>query len=127
MTNLHIVQAMRLPIWTSEQDRVPATWGSFGIVIDALFGTGLTTKPRDTRWIEHMNQQPVPVLAIDVPSGMDCDTGYPLGDCVRAKWTVTFVAEKRGFGNPESTQYTGSVIVADIGCPRELIEQVAGS
>ena len=73
-----------------------------------------------------MNSQSSPVLAVDLPSGMDCDTGKPLGACVRATRTVTFVAEKTGFANPASKQYTGEITVADIGCPRELIEEVAG-
>jgi NAD(P)H-hydrate epimerase len=123
LTNLRIVQAMNLPIWPAGQDQSPAVEGEFDLVVDALFGTGLTTAPRDTRWIDYMNSQPAPVLAIDVPSGLDCDTGYPLGACVRAKRTITFVAEKKGFANPESAQYTGRIEVGDIGCPRELIEQ----
>jgi NAD(P)H-hydrate epimerase len=74
--------------------------------------------------LQMINECGMPVLAIDVPSGMDCDTGEPLGVCVRATKTVTFVAEKAGFANPDSKQYTGEVIVGDIGCPRELIEEV---
>ena len=68
-----------------------------------------------------MTDYPVPVLSVDLPSGLDCDTGEPLrGDaCVRATRTVTFVAEKTGFANPAAGQYLGDVIVGDIGCPRE--------
>jgi NAD(P)H-hydrate epimerase len=70
----------------------------------------------------------VPVLAVDIPSGLDCDTGEPLGlACVRATRTVTFVAEKVGFANPIARQYLGQVTVGDIGCPRELIEAVAST
>src|SRR5205814_1079984 len=65
------------------------------------------------------------VLAVDLPSGLDCDRGEPLGDCcVRAAKTVTFVAEKAGFANPASRQYTGEVVIADIGCPKEIIDAV---
>jgi len=99
--------------------------GWVDLVIDALFGTGLRTPPRDVWRINLMNQHPVPVLSVDLPSGMDCDTGEPLGPaCVRATRTVTFVAEKIGFANPAARQYLGEVIVGDIGCPRELIEKV---
>ncbi len=67
-----------------------------------------------------------PVLAIDIPSGLDCDTGQPLGKkCVRAKRTITFVAEKVGFSRPEAKEFLGEVIVGDIGCPRELIDDQA--
>ena len=66
------------------------------------------------------------VLAIDLPSGLDCDTGEPLGDaCIRATRTVTFVAEKLGFANPRSREFTGPVIVGDIGCPREVVARVS--
>ena len=51
----------------------------FDLIVDALFGTGLSSPPRDARWIEWMNTQPAPVLAVDLPSGLDCDTGEPLG------------------------------------------------
>lgn len=100
------------------------------LIIDAMFGTGLTTPPRadGLGMIERMNRSSGHILAIDLPSGMDCDTGKPLGEsCVRATRTITFVAEKAGFANPESSQYTGEVVVGDIGCPRRLIEEVARS
>ena len=72
-----------------------------------------------------MNAANAPILAVDLPSGLDCDSGLPLGpSCIRATQTVTFVAEKAGFANPESRKYTGKVTVGDIGCPRELIESV---
>jgi NAD(P)H-hydrate epimerase len=125
LTNLKIVQAMKIPLWTADPDQLPEAWTSFDLVVDALFGTGLTSTPRDTKWIDLMNQQPAPILAVDLPSGLDCDTGKPLGTCVKAKYTVTFVAEKAGFANPESKQYTGEVHVGDIGCPPELINRVA--
>jgi hydroxyethylthiazole kinase-like uncharacterized protein yjeF len=96
-------------------------------VIDALFGTGLT-RPLEgdtAKLIELMNECGLPILAIDLPSGLDCDTGTPLGPaCIRATRTVTFVAEKAGFANPNSKQFTGPVTIADIGCPKSLIAQV---
>jgi NAD(P)H-hydrate epimerase len=95
------------------------------LVIDALFGTGLTSPPRDKTLIESINSFRKRVLAIDLPSGMNCDTGEPMGACVKATRTVTFVAEKAGFANPASKEFTGEVTVGDIGCPRELIEEVA--
>jgi NAD(P)H-hydrate epimerase len=62
---------------------------------------------------------------VDVPSGLDCDTGKPPGDCIRAKVTVTFVAEKIGFTEPVARRFLGDVVVGDIGCPLALIEEVA--
>ena len=97
------------------------------LVIDALFGTGLTSAPRaeSLALIQAINKQSAPVLAVDVPSGLDCDKGEPMGSCVRAARTVTFVAEKIGFAKPRAKHFIGDVTVADIGCPRELVEEVA--
>jgi NAD(P)H-hydrate epimerase len=87
------------------------------LIIDALLGTGLegTLKAPYTLVIEAINGSSLPVLAVDIPSGLDCDTGRPLGCAVRANQTVTFVAIKAGFQNPEAAQYTGRVSVASIG------------
>jgi NAD(P)H-hydrate epimerase len=131
-----IVRAMQLPAFYHD----PATdlTGVFilreaGFIVDALFGTGLTSAPKDSaiRFIDACNYGHAcgrPTVAIDIPSGLDCDTGVPLGPaCVRATRTVTFVAEKAGFANPIARQYLGEVTVGDIGCPRELIEAVAAT
>jgi NAD(P)H-hydrate epimerase len=65
------------------------------------------------------------VVAIDVPSGLDADTGRPAGneagEATRADLTVTFVAEKAGFGEPEAATYLGRVVVADIGLPDSAV------
>lgn len=116
--NWDVVRAMGLPLGWPD---------SPSFLIDALFGTGLDTtlRPDGIALIDRINRSNLPVLAIDLPSGLDCDTGRPLGACVRAMKTITFVAEKAGFANPESKQYIGEVIVGEIGCPRELIERVS--
>jgi NAD(P)H-hydrate epimerase len=94
-----------------------------GWLVDALFGTGLTRPlgPPYDAVVELVNAARCPVLAVDLPSGLDCDTGEPLGPCVRAAHTATFVAPKRGFLNPRSRDWTGEVHVIDIGAPRRLI------
>jgi NAD(P)H-hydrate epimerase len=99
--------------------------GRTSLVIDAIFGTGLS-KPIGGRTREIIDSMAdCHVLAIDLPSGLDCDTGDPLGDaCVRAERTVTFVAEKAGFANPASRRYTGEVRIADIGCPKQIVAEV---
>ena len=123
--NWAIVQAMGIPALAIEDADIRMAGGVIDLVVDALYGTGLQTPPREAWPIELMLYYPV--LSVDVPSGMDCDTGEPLraGACVKATRTVTFVAEKVGFANPAARQYLGEVIVGDIGCPRELIERVA--
>jgi NAD(P)H-hydrate epimerase len=94
-------------------------------IIDALFGTGLS-RPLEAPYDEiaaQVNACGNPVLAVDIPSGLDCDTGEPLGPTVRATHTATFVAHKKGFLNPASRKWTGEVHVIDIGAPRVLIEE----
>lgn len=96
-----------------------------GWVVDALFGTGLA-RPLGAPFDELaaiVNASGKPVLAVDIPSGLDCDTGEPLGPAVRATHTATFVAPKRGFLNPKSREWTGEVHVVDIGAPRVLVEE----
>lgn len=118
--NERIARCMQLPFAA----RLPA---EFGWCVDALFGTGLTRALESpfAEAIEALNAAGRPVLAIDVPSGLDCDTGEPLGPCVRASHTATFVAAKRGFANPAAATFTGAVHIIGIGAPRELIDRVA--
>lgn len=96
-----------------------------GWIVDALFGTGLRGTVRDpwNRVIAAMNASPAPVLAVDIPSGLDCDTGEPLGTAVRAAYTITFVGMKSGFLNPQALAWTGEIHVADIGAPRALLRE----
>jgi NAD(P)H-hydrate epimerase len=122
LINWNIVRTMALACGPVE----PGLICRQALIIDAIFGTGLDRPPREPfpALAEAINQSGNPVLAVDLPSGLDCDTGQPLGVCVKATRTVTFVAQKLGFANVESRPFTGRVIVGDIGCPRELIEQV---
>jgi NAD(P)H-hydrate epimerase len=126
LVNWRIALAMSMPHLSMEAATARLATGAVDLLIDALYGTGLSTAPRQPRWIELMNAHGAPVLAVDLPSGLDSDTGQPLGLCVRAVRTVTFVAEKAGFANPAARQYLGDVTVGDIGAPRELIGRLQG-
>ena len=93
-------------------------------LVDGLLGTGLSRPvegPLRTV-IEAINGSGKPVFALDLPSGLDADTGRPLGVAVRAEATATFVAPKVGFSAPGADEYTGEVAVIDIGLPRCLLE-----
>src|SRR6185437_12370001 len=127
LINWQIVQAMRLPTFTATPDSLRDCKAD--LILDGIFGTGLTHPPRDPfpQLVIAIEATKIPILAIDLPSGLDCDTGLPLGTAIRARRTVTFVAEKLGFSNPQSRAYTGQVTVADIGCPRELIDNHSNS
>ncbi|MGE5612073.1 MAG: NAD(P)H-hydrate epimerase [Bacillota bacterium] len=127
LINWQIAQTMGLPHLAATPQTIEQTPAD--LLIDAVFGTGLSRPPRPPfdSLVQAVTKKNRPVLAVDLPSGLDCDTGQPLGPCIRAEQTVTFVAEKLGFANPSSLPYTGPITVGDIGCPRELIEMVLQS
>jgi NAD(P)H-hydrate epimerase len=119
------------PLWTT-----PATGeldvevrqviaGARGWVVDALFGTGLSRPLGEpfAALVEAVNARGLPVFAVDVPSGLDCDTGRPLGPTIRATHTATFVAPKVGFRDPAARPYLGTVSVIDIGAPKKLVDE----
>jgi NAD(P)H-hydrate epimerase len=95
-------------------------------LIDAMLGTGAGGPPRAPfdAAIDWFNQQNARKMAIDVPSGLDCDTGQDAGVAVRAELTCTFVAQKRGYELAGTAGYTGEVRVLDIGAPRALVESI---
>jgi NAD(P)H-hydrate epimerase len=96
-------------------------------LVDGLLGTGLTRPVEGAlrTVVEAMNRSGKPILALDLPSGLDADTGQPLGAAVRARATATFVAPKIGFGMPGAADYTGEVAVIDIGLPWKLLQPFA--
>ena len=98
-------------------DRVDSFASGADMLVDSLFGTGLSGQLRDDhkQLVESMNACDCPILAVDIPSGLDCDTGQPLGAAIEAAWTVTFVAVKKGFAAAGTAQYTGEILVASIG------------
>jgi NAD(P)H-hydrate epimerase len=95
--------------------------GDSDLIVDAIFGTGLTGVLRAdfVRLINAINSLNKPIVAVDIPSGLDCDTGESLGAAIKAVSTVTFAAAKKGFLNPHSAQFTGQVYIASIGIEPE--------
>jgi len=125
LINWNILQAMKIaaqPFDASMLTDPPPM-----LIIDAIFGTGLTKPPREPfpSIADVVNRSGLPVLAVDVPSGLDCDTGIPPGACINATCTVTFVAEKTGFTKAETQRVLGTIVVGDIGCPAGLIEKIS--
>jgi NAD(P)H-hydrate epimerase len=88
-------------------------------IVDALLGTGAAGPPRPPldSAIRQMNAAHAKRLAVDLPSGLDCDTGEPAEPTFRAHHTCTFVAPKLGFANPRAADHLGQVHVLDIGVP----------
>ncbi|HMP03493.1 MAG TPA: NAD(P)H-hydrate epimerase [Gemmatales bacterium] len=129
--NLQIVQRMRLslhplPRPAGELGTVRSLLARADWIVDALFGTGLDgpIQPPLADVIDLMNQSPGGRFAVDLPSGLDANSGQPLGPTVRANLTATFVAWKRGFLSPGAAAWTGAVHVIDIGAPRQLVEEM---
>lgn len=95
-------------------------------IVDALLGTGAEGAPREpyATVIEAINAAGRPVMAVDLPSGLDCDTGQSPGPCVRARLTATFVAQKPGFSEPAVRPFLGDVCVIDIGVPPQVLARI---
>jgi NAD(P)H-hydrate epimerase len=107
-----------------DQHAADAAW-----LIDAMLGTGAVGEPRppfDTA-IDWINKRPTTTqaLAVDVPSGLDCDTGQPATHTVRADHTCTFAAMKIGFTQLAAKPFLGTIHVCDIGVPPQLLQQIS--
>lgn len=89
------------------------------LVIDALLGFGLSGPPSgvSARLIAAVNAHPAPVLAVDLPSGLDARTGEPYAPCVQAAGTLTLALPKTGLLAPAARPFIGELAVADIGVP----------
>jgi hydroxyethylthiazole kinase-like uncharacterized protein yjeF len=90
-------------------------------VVDAIFGTGLSRPPEGmfAKWIEAINQSGLKVIAVDVPSGLDADSGVAYAPCVEAHTTVTLGLAKLGLTAGDGPRVAGEIWVADIGVPFE--------
>ncbi|MEX0654023.1 MAG: NAD(P)H-hydrate epimerase [Phycisphaeraceae bacterium] len=135
LTNCAICQRMGLPIVPAIEEMdltaMAEGWAQADAVVDALLGTGFsgTVRPSLAAVMARVNALAGPVvLAVDVPSGLDCDSGTvgPGGTAaaVRADVTVTFVARKVGFDKPGAAAWLGEVVVVGIGAPPELVVRV---
>jgi NAD(P)H-hydrate epimerase len=95
--------------------------GDADAVVDAIFGTGLSRRPEGAfaAWIEAINASGKQVIAIDVPSGLDADTGVAYSPVVQAHTTVTLGLPKPGLLAGDGPRVAGDVWVADIGVPFE--------
>ena len=122
-TNLTILENQQLGINTlkiggaSIEPCVRAHAQGSHLIVDAIFGSGLHGT-LDAQWsllLDTINACHIPIIAVDCPSGLDCNTGLPLGAAIRAHSTVSFVAIKQGFVKPGAAEYVGALYVASIG------------
>ncbi|MBI5119164.1 NAD(P)H-hydrate epimerase [Candidatus Poribacteria bacterium] len=129
--NLRILQKMGVLINHVTKKGLPELRNRMkrcGIIVDALLGTGLSGEVSGLyrEVISLINEAGCPVLAVDIPSGLDGATGKPLGISVVANMTVTFQLPKKGFENPLARNYTGQLKVVDIGIPLHLCTRPKG-
>ena len=129
-TNHAIASAMNLPIVVlADAEAIGRACPGFGtddLLVDALLGTGFSGSVREpaAEIVRLINAAEVRgVIGVDVPSGLDCDTGEVGNVAVRADATITFAAAKRGFETESARPYVGEVVVVDIGTPPALIRR----
>jgi len=93
------------------------------LLVDAIFGTGLRGAVRNpiATVINAINRLPTPILSVDLPSGLDADTGHRLGVCVQADRTVTIGLPKRGLLMHPGAELVGKLEVVDIGFPEQVV------
>ena len=130
--NLQIAQNLELRIDEILTEAAPRTEKgvplnhitSCELLVDAIFGTGLHGEVREpiATLINTINNLSIPILSVDLPSGLDADTGSPLGTCVRADRTVTIGLPKRGLLIHPGAEFAGKLEVVDIGFPEQVID-----
>ncbi len=99
------------------------------LLIDALLGSGLN-KPVSgvfAQAVDWLNRSPWPVLAVDIPSGLNGDTGKVMGGAVKAAATVSFIARKQGLYTGDARDYTGRIYFVDLGLPTSIYEDFSAS
>lgn len=122
--NAAIAARMGIPI--DGPDALAARSGArWDLAIDGLFGIGLDRPLEGVAFdlVRRINDLDAPTLAIDIPSGLDADSGRPLGIAIEAERTATMVAAKPAMLLPQASRWIGRWRVVDIGAPRELLEE----
>ena len=124
--NYKIVQKLGLPVTViSTEKEVRKSRISADLIVDALLGTGITgpVKGLIAKAVQNINKMPCPVLAVDIPTGVNTDTGACPGDVIYADVTVTMGLLKRGLCLSPGREAAGQIIVADIGFPSSAIQE----
>lgn len=117
----------QVPVLTLDELRAEeASAPRAGVIVDALLGIGLNGDVRGAyrEAIDYINAQQLPVLAIDLPSGLCADSGSVLGVVVRAQATITFIGVKRGLLTGQAPSYTGFLHFESLSLPAELMGRV---
>ena len=98
------------------------------LILDGLLGYRGKGDPREplASLINYANDDDTPILALDIPSGLDPDSGKPNNPCIRAKRTLTLALPKTGLIAPGADRFVGRLYLADIGIPRVVYQEVTG-
>jgi len=126
-TNLQILLNMKISVKEildiSGVNSILNELNNYNILVDALFGTGLSGDVREPfkTLIDGVNNLNKPIVSVDIPSGLDSNTGKILGAAIKATKTVTFAASKKGFYSEDGPHYTGEILVTDISIPKHLL------
>ncbi len=127
LVNLKIIEKLDLTIRYILDEDVPSAnkeLNGFGLIIDAIFGTGLK-RPVEGRFkaiIDAINEAQIATASVDIPSGLSADTGLPLGTAVKADLTITMALPKIGHILSPGAFYTGELEIVDIGIPVKAIK-----
>jgi len=128
--NLALLDPIDVPVYEISDEaslsRHSADMRRHTLWVDAILGTGLRSGVRGlyAKAVEQLNQSGKPIFSVDIPSGLDSDTGRPLGSCIRADATATFGFAKCAHFLYPGAELTGSLDIIDIGIPAHVAESV---
>ncbi len=125
--NSGVLRSMYVPLlYPTDAMKFEAVFSKADMIIDCLLGRGINGDPKGmyAELIRAANASGKKILAVDVPSGLDGETGMAHEPCIRARWTVTFAMPKKGLMERKARGFTGGLYVADIGIPREAYQLI---
>jgi NAD(P)H-hydrate epimerase len=129
-TNLKRLFELNIPVIEVPDDeafaKIKPDLSRSGLLVDAILGTGLTSDVRGffKVVIDFINNSGIPVFSVDIPSGLNADTGQPCGTAIHAQGTATFALPKIGHFTYPGAEYTGKLDIIDIGIPQAVVEAV---
>lgn len=127
LVNYRIVEKMKVPVEKiselSSLNKIAGICSNAGLIVDAVFGVGLKSELRGVfkTAVEAINAAGRPVISIDIPSGLDADSGAVHGAAVKAQVTATLALPKAGLLTGEGPEHAGKIEIVDIGIPRSLL------
>ncbi len=129
MVQYKILETLQAPIYTwdnSETTILKDILCKVDLLIDALLGYNLQGNPRDpiATMIREANESEVPILAVDIPSGLQGDSGKPLSPTIKAHSTITLALPKVGLLTEKAKEYVGELYVADLSVPSMVYKKL---